>query len=168
MILFLTRFVDSSFEKGGHRPPTGPRLSKVAVKYSLLRKRRLCYRCGVVTASRRHAKKFKPTRGTNASNLNTSTRSSDTDMLKGRQDAYPTKQLEVFENIPFQFPNLLRFSRRSIRFLILRNWNNRTTINPINDPKFVTAVTSVQYLNCLLYTSPSPRDATLSRMPSSA
>ena len=24
------------------------------------------------------------------------------------------------------------------------------------------------YLNCLLYTSPSPRDATLSRMPSSA
>ena len=26
----------------------------------------------------------------------------------------------------------------------------------------------VQYVNCLLYTSPSPRDATLSRMPSSA
>ena len=25
-----------------------------------------------------------------------------------------------------------------------------------------------QYLGCLLYTSPSPRDATLSRMPSSA
>ena len=25
-----------------------------------------------------------------------------------------------------------------------------------------------QYINCLLYTSPSPRDATLSRMPSSA
>ena len=28
--------------------------------------------------------------------------------------------------------------------------------------------TPVQSLNCLLYTSPSPRDATLSRMPSSA
>ena len=26
----------------------------------------------------------------------------------------------------------------------------------------------VQFKNCLLYTSPSPRDATLSRMPSSA
>ena len=26
----------------------------------------------------------------------------------------------------------------------------------------------VQFYNCLLYTSPSPRDATLSRMPSSA
>ena len=29
-------------------------------------------------------------------------------------------------------------------------------------------VTSVDFLLCLLYTSPSPRDATLSRMPSSA
>ena len=28
--------------------------------------------------------------------------------------------------------------------------------------------TAVNYKNCLLYTSPSPRDATLSRMPSSA
>ena len=28
--------------------------------------------------------------------------------------------------------------------------------------------TSPVYQNCLLYTSPSPRDATLSRMPSSA
>ena len=27
---------------------------------------------------------------------------------------------------------------------------------------------SVEYLNCLLYTSPSPRDRTRSRMPSSA
>ena len=27
---------------------------------------------------------------------------------------------------------------------------------------------AVQYLNCLLYTSPSPRDGLLSRMPSSA
>ena len=40
---------------------------------------------------------------------------------------------------------------------------------------FVTADLAVraqrrneQYKNCLLYTSPSPRDATLSRMPSSA
>ena len=29
-------------------------------------------------------------------------------------------------------------------------------------------VEDVQYISCLLYTSPSPRDATLSRMPSSA
>ena len=30
------------------------------------------------------------------------------------------------------------------------------------------AITNLFYWNCLLYTSPSPRDATLSRMPSSA
>ena len=33
---------------------------------------------------------------------------------------------------------------------------------------FVTIGANVQFNNCLLYTSPSPRDATLSRMPSSA
>ena len=32
----------------------------------------------------------------------------------------------------------------------------------------VTAISEKTYQNCLLYTSPSPRDATLSRMPSSA
>ena len=31
-----------------------------------------------------------------------------------------------------------------------------------------TSSTVVPYMSCLLYTSPSPRDATLSRMPSSA
>ena len=31
-----------------------------------------------------------------------------------------------------------------------------------------TAPTGIEYYICLLYTSPSPRDATLSRMPSSA
>ena len=33
---------------------------------------------------------------------------------------------------------------------------------------FSDEVTTQLYLDCLLYTSPSPRDATLSRMPSSA
>ena len=36
-----------------------------------------------------------------------------------------------------------------------------------NDGQF-TKETSEQFYDCLLYTSPSPRDATLSRMPSSA
>ena len=43
---------------------------------------------------------------------------------------------------------------------------------PINDPQgFYTGFAAAGYgmmWNCLLYTSPSPRDATLSRMPSSA
>ena len=33
---------------------------------------------------------------------------------------------------------------------------------------FQTDMTEAEYFSCLLYTSPSPRDATLSRMPSSA
>ena len=41
---------------------------------------------------------------------------------------------------------------------------------PISESKVVSPVDGVvsQCGNCLLYTSPSPRDATLSRMPSSA
>ena len=38
----------------------------------------------------------------------------------------------------------------------------------INDEIRTTASSTMDYWNCLLYTSPSPRDATLSRMPSSA
>ena len=34
--------------------------------------------------------------------------------------------------------------------------------------RLLVDVTSVEVESCLLYTSPSPRDATLSRMPSSA
>ena len=36
------------------------------------------------------------------------------------------------------------------------------------DPAFDRSPTDISYKDCLLYTSPSPRDATLSRMPSSA
>ena len=36
------------------------------------------------------------------------------------------------------------------------------------DLKFHTPASRAQYITCLLYTSPSPRDRTRSRMPSSA
>ena len=41
---------------------------------------------------------------------------------------------------------------------------------PINDKKLIEVTSSAfgEVKACLLYTSPSPRDATLSRMPSSA
>ena len=47
------------------------------------------------------------------------------------------------------------------------------TYSPFVDPKtkavaLVFVSTDCPIANCLLYTSPSPRDATLSRMPSSA
>ena len=40
-------------------------------------------------------------------------------------------------------------------------------IEKTNDQNIIRIVTK-NFLTCLLYTSPSPRDATLSRMPSSA
>ena len=50
---------------------------------------------------------------------------------------------------------------------------NQSAINALGTPAFGTLVYNTtedmaQIYNCLLYTSPSPRDATLSRMPSSA
>ena len=52
------------------------------------------------------------------------------------------------------------------------NQLNRTQINPVSlqvlaDNKS-QLLSTIQYYDCLLYTSPSPRDGLLSRMPSSA
>ena len=44
---------------------------------------------------------------------------------------------------------------------------NEVYLLPNNDPKRKLKF-GLEIINCLLYTSPSPRDATLSRMPSSA
>ena len=53
-----------------------------------------------------------------------------------------------------------------------RKWNTWALLIIIGMMAFMTwltrAYTSVISMACLLYTSPSPRDATLSRMPSSA
>ena len=45
---------------------------------------------------------------------------------------------------------------------------SKTTENPIRNVRVVQAKPASPLKSCLLYTSPSPRDATLSRMPSSA
>ena len=48
----------------------------------------------------------------------------------------------------------------------MKQWELEQTIR---DPEFDINQALAEYYNgCLLYTSPSPRDATLSRMPSSA
>ena len=44
------------------------------------------------------------------------------------------------------------------------NWKNHSKLNALNKEK----TTLEQKLDCLLYTSPSPRDRQKSRMPSSA
>ena len=47
--------------------------------------------------------------------------------------------------------------------------DNRDPENPVSEVRFVPEDnTSIQPIYCLLYTSPSPRDGLLSRMPSSA
>ena len=45
---------------------------------------------------------------------------------------------------------------------------SRTALVPYSAEQMYQLVNDVQSYPCLLYTSPSPRDATLSRMPSSA
>ena len=60
-----------------------------------------------------------------------------------------------------------------IELLILRNliYNEeytRKVIPFIKDDYFEEQNQKIIFQDCLLYTSPSPRDATLSRMPSSA
>ena len=52
----------------------------------------------------------------------------------------------------------IAFINGTIKHLIANDWVNQ---------HFIDNYTS-QFKDCLLYTSPSPRDATLSRMPSSA
>ena len=49
----------------------------------------------------------------------------------------------------------------------LMAYNNSLNIQP-NQPEVWLNIGNLYYTGCLLYTSPSPRDATLSRMPSSA
>jgi len=41
-------------------------------------------------------------------------------------------------------------------------------VNVLEDARLAVIAPKDEILSCLLYTSPSPRDATLSRMPSSA
>ena len=50
-------------------------------------------------------------------------------------------------------------------WIIWAGWADRITFEEIEKK---TGKNESQVINCLLYTSPSPRDATLSRMPSSA
>ena len=47
-------------------------------------------------------------------------------------------------------------------------WKKFRELKPILTSKYVSCKTKGKIYTCLLYTSPSPRDATLSRMPSSA
>ena len=57
--------------------------------------------------------------------------------------------------------------RRQEEFDASRHYQAKVVFGPINPSPYDTSE-EAQKIRCLLYTSPSPRDATLSRMPSSA
>ena len=85
-----------------------------------------------------------------------------------------TVRMEVDEKTasdkpPFAFPSL-PFAFPSLQTLVFGFLGCQTTYTLSNEiPRLLTGATPAPYLSvCLLYTSPSPRDATLSRMPSSA
>ena len=79
---------------------------------------------------------------------------------------------EVTQNLPKNYSNPLLEEpekKEVVRIVFIGGERGLCGAFNTNLLKAVTAYTSEQKLEyCLLYTSPSPRDATLSRMPSSA
>ena len=60
-----------------------------------------------------------------------------------------------------------KIKKKSIKKVIIRNRNLRFKI-PSDFESFLKNKKIIEVSSCLLYTSPSPRDWTISRMPSSA
>ena len=88
--------------------------------------------------------------------------------IRGAGEILGEEQSGEIQKIGYELYNkLLRKTINSLK----RNSSNR--INDINDniveiKMNESSLLPENYCPCLLYTSPSPRDATLSRMPSSA
>ena len=68
----------------------------------------------------------------------------------------------LYSEIGVETPNLKRMKENGVQF------ENTVTPHPLCVPARTSVMSSKYPHTCLLYTSPSPRDATLSRMPSSA
>src|SRR5665811_727047 len=78
--------------------------------------------------------------------------------------------LLIFGVVVFPAYELVKaaFSHYSITGLRLGDAGTTNFKNVLNDPSLITVLTNTVIWVCLLYTSPSPRDRTRSRMPSSA
>ena len=61
-----------------------------------------------------------------------------------------------------------RDSKAGFSFIELNDGSSQGNIQIVAPGELTNYESDVKALTCLLYTSPSPRDATLSRMPSSA
>ena len=75
----------------------------------------------------------------------------------GAKDLADAEAVAALLDIPFQVANFIDFYEREVVRPMVSGYSSGITPNP-----------DILCNRCLLYTSPSPRDATLSRMPSSA
>ena len=73
--------------------------------------------------------------------------------------------LETGEAIEYRSPKKVLDQDDFLKLLITQ-FSTQDPLNPVTDTAFIAQM--AEFTACLLYTSPSPRDATLSRMPSSA
>ena len=98
-----------------------------------------------------------------------------TDKLDRAKSHYLTKVMRVKENQTFSLFNnngeweakILGISKGIVEFKIIKQLRQKENIKELW-LAFSPIKSNYQNFICLLYTSPSPRDATLSRMPSSA
>ena len=80
----------------------------------------------------------------------------------------PEAQIDRFMlKVVVDYPNL----EEEQKIMNMNLSTSKDIIKPVVTTKQITSAQEIVndvYMDCLLYTSPSPRDATLSRMPSSA
>ena len=70
--------------------------------------------------------------------------------------------------IIFSSCDLLNEAAQQAENMVNSNTNNTETQNPLTNAEVISGLREALNIGCLLYTSPSPRDRTRSRMPSSA
>ena len=88
--------------------------------------------------------------------------------LKRKIDDYLLEWKKNMDRLPLIIKGARQIGKtESINQFAMDNYKNVVNINFALEPKYKT-ILSDGYSVCLLYTSPSPRDGLLSRMPSSA
>ena len=87
--------------------------------------------------------------------------------MLGSTGSIGTQTLEIVSELPYKFKVVALSAGRNIDLLTEQVSQHTPEVIAIEDENLLTDLKS-NINNCLLYTSPSPRDTTASRMPSSA
>ena len=80
----------------------------------------------------------------------------------------PDSLLATKSSESFNLEKTIKSGSEIIKVAQIRNIKTFLSQKSINSEKKIVLIIDAHLLNCLLYTSPSPRDCLLSRMPSSA